>query len=82
MNKSLLAAELRGHFLAQGANPSDVSRMSDDAIIEKIVAKCGWCGARHIRREQVDTMIVASLDQQQFQSLANDLNGSACPQCQ
>ena len=78
----MLAAQLRVHFLSQGADKNEVFRMSDDETIDEIVAKCGWCGARHVEGEKLEFLIQASLDERQFRSNWNDANNSECPQCQ
>jgi hypothetical protein len=82
VTKTILAAQLRVHFVSQGADASRVMRMSDDQIVNEIVDHCGWCGARHVEGEKLDQVIAASLDEKHFRSLWNDYNNSLCPKVQ
>jgi hypothetical protein len=79
MEKSTLAAQLRGHFIRQGWPAQEMLRGSDDDVIAMIAGPCGWCGQTHVYGEKLEQVIAVCLDEKHFRSLWNDYNNVSCP---
>jgi hypothetical protein len=50
--------------------------MYDDEILEKYT-RCS-CGTYHVTHQSLNRLIESTLDEKNFQSMCNDLNGSLC----
>jgi hypothetical protein len=80
MTKSELVVQLRAHLIGQGASAREVLELRDDAVIDAVVGRCGWCnGPSHVQGERLALVVSTSLDEQHFRSLWNDYNNLACP---
>ncbi len=80
MTKSELVAQLRVHLISQGASPREVFHLRDNAVIDEVVGRCGWCGGpSHVQGERLEQLISISLDEKHFRAQWNDHNNVACP---
>ena len=75
MTKRSLAAQLRNHAVQKG--DFSVTELDDDAVLTKYTC-CSACGAGHVTGEALDRLIESSLDEEDFRTRWNDLNGSLC----